>query len=118
MYSSELKLKGLKVRTFESPEKALFYLTMMSATSEMPSLIIMDYNMPKKNGYDVLLLLKQNEDTKDIPVVIYSTSISSPLKEQLLNAGALDCFTKTWTYKGFVTQVDKFQERTSSFTNN
>jgi CheY-like chemotaxis protein len=118
MFSSGLEKKGVKVKTFDSSTKALFYLTLMSENGEPPSLIIMDYNMPKKNGRQVLSLIKNNAYTKDIPVVMYSTSMPDLLREQLSNAGALDCFKKPWTHKEFNTQVEIFQELTYSFSSN
>jgi CheY-like chemotaxis protein len=118
MYSSGLEKKGIKVKTFDSSTKALFYLTLMSENREPPSLIIMDYNMPKKNGQQVLSLIKDNADTKDIPVVIYSTSMPDLLKKQLSDAGALDCFSKPWTHHEFNSQVGIFQEMAYSFISN
>ena len=85
----------------------------MSDIKEPPSLIIMDYNMPKQNGLEILLLLKERVATKDIPVVIYSTSMSNDLKEQLVEAGALGCFDKPWNFRSLNNQVDKFQELAS-----
>jgi len=117
MFSSGLKKKGIQVKTFASSTDALFYLSLMSGNMELPSLIIMDYNMPKKNGYQVLLQLKNNADTKDIPVVIHSTGMSGLLREQLLSAGALDCFDKPWTLREFTTQIERFREMAFSFVN-
>ena len=48
MISAGLELKGLNVKTFDSSAKALSYLTLLSTYSNLPSLIILDYNMPKK----------------------------------------------------------------------
>ena len=118
MFSSGLEKKGVKVKTFDSSTKALFYLTLMADNKEAPSLIIMDYNMPKKNGLQVLILIKDNADTKNIPVVMYSTSMSDSLRKQLLDAGALDCFSKPWNRKELNTQVEIFQELTASFNSN
>lgn len=117
MVSSELKMKGIRVKTFESPTKALFYLTLMSGNKELPSLIILDYNMPARNGQHVLLSIKGNLDTKDIPVVMYSTGISDVLKIQLMKAGALNCFDKPWNSGELVNQVRIFEELTYSFAN-
>lgn len=86
--------------------------------TELPSFIIMDYNMPKLNGYEVLASIKNNIDTKNIPVVIYSTYISIVLKEQLTSAGALHCFEKARNNKDFEKQVQKFNEINFSFTIN
>jgi CheY-like chemotaxis protein len=117
MLSSGLEKKGVKVKTFDSSVKALLYMTLMSGNRELPSLIIMDYNMPKKNGQQILMLLKNNADTKDIPVVIYTTTLSDLLKGQLSSAGAVNCFSKPWTYREFTTQIEIFQELAYAFIN-
>ena len=116
--SSASEQKGIKVKSFESSTKALFYLTLMSGNRELPSLIIMDYNMPKKNGQEILSLIKDNTDTKLIPVVMYSTNMHDFLKKQLLDAGALECFNKPWTQNDFTTQVQIFRDLSYSFMSN
>ena len=118
MYSSELGKKGIKVKPFNCSVRALFYLTLVAGISELPAFIIMDFNMPKKNGLQVLQAIKDNKDTKNIPVVIYSTNMSSNLKTKLLNAGAVDCFSKPWNYDAFIHQIGTFQQLTSSLTIN
>jgi FixJ family two-component response regulator len=60
--------------------------------------------MRKKNGQQVLLLIKDNADTKNIPVVMHSTGMAVTLKTKLMKAGAFDCFNKLWTNKEFNTQ--------------
>lgn len=45
--------------------------------SPRPSLIILDLNLPGTDGREVLAELKQDEDLKIIPVVIFSTSSNS-----------------------------------------
>jgi CheY-like chemotaxis protein len=41
---------------------------------DMPSLIVLDINMPVMNGIESLTLLKSNDNYKDIPVVMFATS--------------------------------------------
>ena len=115
MFSSGLEKKGIKVKTFDSSTKALFYLSLMSGTSQLPSLIIMDYNMPKKNGLQVLLLIKDNADTKNIPVVMFSTDMTDLSRKQLSDAGALDCFSKPWTNYEFNDRVEAFHDLMNLF---
>ncbi len=44
--------------------------------SEMPELILLDINLPKKNGHQVLAFIKEKENLKHIPVVMLTTSSS------------------------------------------
>ena len=39
-----------------------------------PDLIILDLNLPKKHGHEVLAEVKADEDLKRIPIVIFTTS--------------------------------------------
>ena len=48
---------------------------------KLPSLIIKDYNMSQKNGHDVFLSIKNNNETKYIAVVFYSTDIPGFLNQ-------------------------------------
>jgi DNA-binding response OmpR family regulator len=43
---------------------------------EQPDFLFLDLNIPKVSGKDMLRLMRQNKATSDVPVVIYSTSIS------------------------------------------
>jgi CheY-like chemotaxis protein len=41
---------------------------------DTPDLLLLDINLPKRNGHEVLQYLKGNENLKHIPVVILTTS--------------------------------------------
>jgi CheY-like chemotaxis protein len=43
---------------------------------QLPDLLLLDINLPKKNGFEVLKFVKGNEHLKHIPVVMLSTSSS------------------------------------------
>ncbi len=41
---------------------------------KVPDLLLLDLNLPKKNGFEVLKFLKENNKLKHIPVIVLSTS--------------------------------------------
>lgn len=42
--------------------------------SQRPDIIILDWNLPKKTGHEVLKEIKENSNFKNIPVIIFTTS--------------------------------------------
>ncbi len=65
--------------------------------NELPCLIVLDLNMPKMNGTETLSHIKNDERFKNIPVIIYSTSIN-PLKKENACVGAHSYITKPITF--------------------
>jgi chemotaxis family two-component system response regulator Rcp1 len=76
-----------------------------------PDLILLDLNLPKKNGREVLAEIKDNPGLKSIPVVILTTSASEAdiLRSYRLHA---NCYiTKPVDLEGFlnvVKSIDNF----------
>lgn len=60
---------------FEDGGRALEYLRQLTAAQEgKPDIIFLDLNLPRLDGREVLRLLKEEETTKAIPVVVVSSS--------------------------------------------
>lgn len=57
-------------------EEALDFLYQRNKLSgaERPDLILMDINIPKINGKEVLTIIKKDNDLKTIPIIMLSTS--------------------------------------------
>lgn len=57
-------------------EKALNYLRKKDKFSNVvtPDLILLDLNLPKINGIEILKIIKSDEDLRIIPVIMLSTS--------------------------------------------
>ena len=64
------------------------------------SLILLDLFLPKLNGKDLLKQLKNNNELKDIPVIIITSDIDS--EEETLNIGAIDFIPKPYPAKGII----------------
>lgn len=63
--------------------------------TELPDLILLDLMLPRKNGFDVLIDMKRNEKTKDIPVIIISNLGQESDVKRGLDLGANDYLIKT-----------------------
>jgi CheY-like chemotaxis protein len=57
-------------------------------TNELPHVLFLDLNMPRKNGFECLLAIKNNKNLKNLPVIIYSTSFHYRIAEILYKSGA------------------------------
>lgn len=64
------------------------------------SCILLDLNMPKVAGFEVLKILQANELYKDIPVIIASGDSSKEV--ECINAGAVDFLQKPYPEKGVI----------------
>ncbi|MGX5174878.1 response regulator [Aliikangiella sp. IMCC44653] len=73
----------------------------------LPSLILLDLNMPILDGMQVLKSLKSNPKHADIPVVVYTTSTSSTDALEAKELGAHSVKTKPGTY---IETVELIQE--------
>ena len=54
----------------------------------MPSLIVLDLNMPRLNGFEALKLLRAEPDYQHLPVVVLTTSTHANDQEKALQLGA------------------------------
>lgn len=63
-----------------------------------PDLIFLDLNMPEMDGWQCLSKLKTDPDTKNIPVIIYSTSNWQGDKLNAIKSGASAFVTKPSDY--------------------
>ena len=73
-----------------------------SEEEQLPDLILLDLNMPKKNGWQVLNELKQSPLFKHIPVVILTTSKSPEHVRKSYTLGASSFISKPSSYSNLV----------------
>ena len=75
--------------------------------SPRPSLILLDLNMPKKDGRQALKEIKINPDLNGIPVAIWTTSKESEDKVLCTKLGSDVFVTKPVDYGGLVSSLRK-----------
>lgn len=88
-------------------EEAINYLD-TAAPSDLPSLIILDLNMPKWDGRKTLMHLKKQPHLSGIPVIILSTSENKKDKDACALLGALSYFKKPFHFDGYKEIINSF----------
>ena len=83
-------------------DAAINYLNEIHKQNEaFPSLIILDLNMPRRDGRQTLSYIKSCDYLANIPVVILSTSENNSDKEACALLGAVSYFQKPFHYSGY-----------------
>lgn len=62
---------------------------------DCPDIVLLDIMMPKKDGIDVLIDIKSNPKTKNIPVIILSNISDKNQIEKAIDLGASDYLIKS-----------------------
>ena len=75
-------------------------LTLLSNTKvSKPDIIFLDVNMPVMDGWECLKRIKENDEYRNVHVVIYSTTSQQTHVLKALQLGALCLFTKPDSFK-------------------
>ena len=83
----------IQITTVEDGEKLMKYL--YENSEELPDILFLDYNMPRRNGSECLLEIKESSLLKAIPVIIYSTYFHEDIAKVLYENGAYYYIRKT-----------------------
>lgn len=74
-------------------------------TDDKPKVILLDLKMPKVDGMEVLTIIKSNELTKKIPVVILTSSKEHPDIDRAYTLGANSYIVKPVQFQGFMKAI-------------
>lgn len=106
----EIKAKNT-IAVVKDGEEAIEFLKKQGqyAESVMPNLILLDINMPKLNGIEVLDFIKKDDKLKKIPVVMLTTSSSESDISACYEKSA-NCFiTKPLDFGNFLSVVEAIE---------
>ncbi len=95
-----LQSLGLSARGFDSGAQLLQQLQ-----KEKPALIVLDIMMPEMDGIQVLKHLRDDPETREIPVIMATAKGTEADKIQLLDSGADDYLVKPFGMMEMVSRV-------------
>lgn len=97
---SRLSVESLDIHCVDNAAEGL-----LEAARLRPSLILLDLDMPRVDGFEALRLLKADPATSGIPVIILSGSGAAADKVMGLEIGAVDYICKPFDYYELVARV-------------
>lgn len=95
-----LTQQGYKVRPAPNGKLAL-----TAARAAPPDLILLDINMPGMNGYEVCAALKDDPQTRDVPVIFISALDQTEDKIKAFTLGGVDYITKPFQLEEVLARV-------------
>jgi two-component system alkaline phosphatase synthesis response regulator PhoP len=96
-----LGMEGYEVLTASDGEQAL-----ETAQREQPDLIVLDIMMPKLDGYETCKLLKADDRTRQIPVILLSAKGRHTDQKIGYEVGADDYITKPFSPRKLVERIN------------
>lgn len=95
-----LKAEGYEVRSAISGELALH-----AAAIQPPELILLDISMPGMDGFEVCRCIKEQDQTRDVPVIFVSSLSETLDKLKGFELGAVDYVTKPFQREELLARV-------------
>jgi two-component system, chemotaxis family, response regulator Rcp1 len=99
-----LREHGLEhqLRVLTDGEEALRYVDSVEAEGKAPDLVLLDLNLPKRNGDDILKRLRKGSHGRNVPVIVMTSSDSKTDRDRLAALGANAYFHKPIAFEDFV----------------
>jgi two-component system response regulator len=72
-----------------------------------PKVIMLDLNMPKVGGIELLRRIKSNEKTQDIPIVVFTSSKDDPNLKECYRLGVKNYIIKPLDFDQFKKSINK-----------
>jgi CheY-like chemotaxis protein len=99
--------RSVELITFPDGVALLDYVNALDVYKPGPCLIILDINMPKLNGKEVLMKLRNTPHISEVPVVLFSTS-TLPSEAEFAKSFGAAFITKPLDAKQMHKVIDQF----------
>lgn len=103
----------VKIHFAKDGTEVMDYLSQQDQASNrlpLPRLILLDLNMPKKNGFEVLQELRAKPNWQQIPVIVLTTSTNSSDIARSYRLGANSYVTKPDTFEELINLVKQLHQ--------
>lgn len=99
-----------KISVIKDGSAAIDFFEQLKDGADKPDLVLLDINLPKKNGQEVLLYIKQHPLHSKTPVIMLTTS-SSERDILMAYKNYANCYiTKPVEVSGFIAAVAKIED--------
>ncbi len=88
-------------------DEALDFLQKKGRYRDMPrpDLVLLDLNLPRRTGLEVLSEMRNSDDLRSVAVVVFTSSSLAVDKRKSMELGAHEYITKPASFDGFVAAV-------------
>ena len=83
-----------------------FLLSKDTDVNTLPNVVLLDLNLPRVNGHEVLKAMRADERTRSLPVVVLTSSNEESDVQRSYNSGANSYIRKPVDYRQFVDAVE------------
>jgi CheY-like chemotaxis protein len=97
---------NVRLKQAYSVREAMNYLNRLS-DEQLPSLIVLDYNMPVHDGLDFLKILNEQERFHSIKKIVLSTAQSTLINKVCKEQGADACYSKPFRVEQYKALAQK-----------
>ena len=98
------------VTVIKDGKAAMEYFEALNIGGQLPDLVLLDVNLPKKSGHEVLTYIKKHKDYKQIPVIMLTTS-SSEQDVMIAYKQHVNCYiTKPIDVNDFLKAIGKIED--------
>lgn len=98
-----LQRKGYQVMAAYEGEGAI-----LTAETEVPDLVLLDFMLPGLDGISVLRWLRQQEMTRNVPIVMVTARRESSVLLDAIGEGATDVIHKPFSMNDLLCRVDRW----------
>jgi two-component system alkaline phosphatase synthesis response regulator PhoP len=105
MLKFRLEKSGFSVETVETGEEGI-----EKTKSSQYQLVLLDYNLPGMNGSQVCRILKENENIRNIPIIIMSAKDEDKLFQITKESGADGYIGLPFDGKTFIEKIKWFMK--------